>query len=284
MRRYTSEELLELAAGYALGATSDEETAAVEQALPHSPTLAAEVASFRDLTVQLARSRAVRPSAATRDRLLQRVRETPQRGDAGGSDAGGGDPKVVPITAAPTAVRQDVRRRAPRTWGFVAAIAASLLLAAGLGLENLRLRRALEERGARLAQATAEAKQRERQLDDVLLAEKDLYVAQMKSADTVRGPGIQFFWNAKQQRAMLHAFRLQPAPRGRSYQLWLIADGKPVSAAVFNSEPDGHALVDDIKVPPTPNGVTQVLLTEEPAGGSPQPTTKPFIGGTLSKT
>ena len=106
----------------------------------------------------------------------------------------------------------------------------------------------------------------------------------MKAADTVRGPGIQFFWNAKQQRAILHAFRLQPAPAGRSYQLWLIADGKPVSAAVFNSDPDGHALVENIQVPPTPNGVTQVLLTEEPAGGSPLPTTKPFVGGVLGKT
>ena len=76
MRRYTSEELFELAAGYALGATSDEETAAVEQALPASPALAAEVASFRDVMVTLARARAVAPSAGLRHRLVERVHET----------------------------------------------------------------------------------------------------------------------------------------------------------------------------------------------------------------
>ena len=102
--------------------------------------------------------------------------------------------------------------------------------------------------------------------------------------DTATGPGIQFFWNAKQNRAIMHAFRLRPAPAGRTYQLWFIVNGKPVSAKVFNSDPDGHALVENIDVPPSPAGVSQVLLTEEPAGGSPQPTTTPFVGGKLAKT
>jgi hypothetical protein len=212
-----------------------------------------------------------------RDRLLTAIHETPQR-----RDDGEGDANVVPITAAPSAAAKT--RRSARPWAFAVAIAASLLLAAGLGLENLRLRRSLEERSSQLDVALAKADRRERQLDALLEAEKDLYVAQMKGADTVAGPGIQFFWNAKQQRAILHAFRLKPAPAGRSYQLWLIADGKPVSAGVFNSDPDGHALVENIQVPRTPNGVTQVLLTEEPAGGSPLPTTKPFLGGALTKT
>jgi anti-sigma-K factor RskA len=272
MRRYTREELFELAAGYALGATSEEETAAVEAALPESPELRAEVASFRDVMVMLAESRAVRPSADLRDRLVTRVRETPQAVTSAGIAT------VVPITAAPSV------RRAARPWGWALGVAATLLLAAGLGLENLRLHRTLESQGAQIAQLAEKADRRERQLDAVLEAEKDLYVAQMKSADTLAGPGIQFFWNAKQGRAILHAFRLRPAPAGRAYQLWLIQDGKPVSATVFNSDPDGHALVENIDVPRTPNGVTQVLLTEEPAGGSPLPTTKPFVGGALAKT
>jgi hypothetical protein len=61
----------------------------------------------------------------------------------------------------------------------------------------------------------------------------------------------------------------------------LLVDGKPVSAKVFNSDPDGHALILDIELPPSPEGVTDVLLTEEPAGGSPGPTTAPFMGGKM---
>lgn len=270
MRRYSSEELQELAAGYALGAASAEEAAAVEEAIAGSPALAAEVASYREVAVRLAQARAVAPSSAVRDRLMTRVRETPQRDARDARDAA-----VVPIAAA--------RRSRTPVW-LAAGLAASLLLAAGLAWQNAALRRSLDARGAEIAAATEKATRRERQLETVLEAEKDLYVAQMKSADTVAGPGIQFFWNEKKRVAMLHAFRLRPAPAGRSYQLWLVRDGAPVSAKVFNSDPDGHALVEDIAVPARAAGVTQVLLTEEPAGGSPQPTTTPFVGGVLAKT
>lgn len=275
MRRYTSEELMELAAGYALGATSEEETAAIERALATSPALRSEIASFQDVAVQLAQSRAVTPSPSVRARLMERVRETPDVAP----DAG-----AVPITSAPSLARAAVTSRPARAWGWAIGIAASLLVAALLGIQNYTLRRALDARGGELVAARAEADKRHRQLETVLEAEKDLYVAQMKSADTVTGPGIQFFWNAKQQVAMAHAFRLPPAPAGRAYQLWLIRDGKPVPSTVFNSDPDGHAMIENIAVPPNTVGVTQVLLTEEPAGGSPAPTTKPFVGGVLAKT
>jgi anti-sigma-K factor RskA len=106
----------------------------------------------------------------------------------------------------------------------------------------------------------------------------------MTSADTVKGPGIQFFWNERQQKGIAHAFRLRPAPAGKSYQLWIIRDGKPESVKVFNSDPDGHALVEGLTLPAKAAGVTQVLLTLEPAGGSPLPTTTPFVGGTLVKS
>jgi anti-sigma-K factor RskA len=301
MRRYTSEELLELAAGYALGATTEEETAAVEAALAESPELRAEVASFQDVALQLAHARRVAPSDGLRDRLLDRVRATPQsdgrtppaamppRPQAPppivsgplASESSAPEARVVPIGDAPSAA---ARRRAVRPWAWAIGLAASLLLAAALGVENARLRRALDDSGARLAAARAEADKRHQQLETLLEAEKDLYVAQMRSDDTVSGPGIQFFWNAKQHVAMAHAFRLRPAPAGRVYQLWLIRDGKPIPSTVFNSDPDGHALIENVAVPESTTGVTQVLLTEEPAGGSPQPTTKPFIGGSLTKT
>ena len=52
----------------------------------------------------------------------------------------------------------------------------------------------------------------------------------------------------------------------------------------LNSAPDGHALIEALALPEKPTGVTQVLLTLEPAGGSPLPTTAPFVGGTLVRS
>src|SRR5688572_19148666 len=67
------EELFELAAAYALGATTPDETAAIEAALPTSPELAAEVASFREVAAEMAQLAPVVPSAPMRGRLLERV-------------------------------------------------------------------------------------------------------------------------------------------------------------------------------------------------------------------
>ena len=116
----------------------------------------------------------------------------------------------------------------------------------------------------------------------VLEGERDLVVVHLKSADSLAGPGLQLFWNRKQQLAMGHAFRLKPAAAGRAYQVWFIVGGKPVGVSVFNSDPDGHALFENFTLPAGLDGVTDVLVTEEPAGGSPQPTSTPFIGGRVS--
>ncbi len=198
---------------------------------------------------------------------------------------------VASLDAARAVRAERIERAAPRrswtTTVLFTALAASVAFAVVVGRQNAALRRSLDARTDALATATASVRMRDRQIETVLEAEKDLYVAQLTSlagGDVASGPGIQLFWNERKRAAMLHAFRLKPAPAGRSYQLWLIVDGKPVSAKVFDSGADGHAIVEDIAIPDRVVGVTQVLLTEEPAGGSPLPTTTPFLGGALTKT
>lgn len=77
-----------------------------------------------------------------------------------------------------------------------------------------------------------------------------------------------------------------PAARtGRTYQLWAIAEGKaPVSMGTFNTDVAGRATL----VIPVDTGVTALGpvkycgITEEPAGGSPQPTEAPRLLGSWS--
>src|SRR5439155_1333857 len=69
-----------------------------------------------------------------------------------------------------------------------------------------------------------------------------------------------------------------PAPSGRIYQLWAIKKGQnPVSVGTFNTAAGGRAIV----TLPAPAGLRPDLsaVTEEPAGGSPQPTQQPFLVG-----
>jgi anti-sigma-K factor RskA len=253
------EELFELAAAYALGATTPDESAAIEAALPSSPELAAEVASFREVAAEMAQLRPVTPSAAMRSRLLDRVhRERPAARPSGG-----------------------VGRSRWNDRGRHFAAAASILVVAALGAQSLLLAKRAREAERARADAAAHLAHREETLNTLLHAEKDLRVIHLKAADTVKGPGIQFFWNEKHRSGVVHAFRLPPAPANHAYQVWAVVDGHPASMKVFNSDPDGHALVEGLALPSTSHGVTLIAVTLEPAGGSPQPTTEPFLKGTV---
>lgn len=153
--------------------------------------------------------------------------------------------------------------------------AAWLAAAAGLVLALLLGAAWLRERGERRELARRVAQQDE--LLTSLLA-PDVGVANLAASG--RPPSARLFWDAKRQRVVVAIFNLPPAAAGRTYQLWAIAQGQsPVSVGTFNTGPDGHVRT----VFAAPPGVAFELtaVTEEPAGGSPQPTQNPFLVGPL---
>jgi anti-sigma-K factor RskA len=112
----------------------------------------------------------------------------------------------------------------------------------------------------------------------VLAALLDSSVATTDLAATGKAPSLRLYWNRARNIVVIAAFDLPPAPVGRTYQLWAIEKGRaPVSVGVFNSTPTGRAVV----TLQMPAGVKPAVsaVTEEPAGGSPQPTQQPFLVG-----
>jgi hypothetical protein len=75
-------------------------------------------------------------------------------------------------------------------------------------------------------------------------------------------------------RGELHLTGVKPLPKGRILEAWVERDGavEPVPA-LFAPDQAGRAMttIENMK------GVTTVLVTREPSGGSKQPTTKPFV-------
>jgi anti-sigma-K factor RskA len=278
MKAYTQDELRELLPAYALGAVSEDEAAAIVAALDgdraDSEQLRAELRSYQELVVQMAQANRVEPPPGVKERLLARVsREKqvalPAREGTGAGGAGGSGRRIA----------------------YAVGLAASIALAIGLGGYSLGLRDSVAERDATIrtlteaqAQLRTELARRERTINTILEAQAQLRFASLAGADAQAGPGIQFFWNERQNVGVVHAFRLPPAASGRAYQVWLIQDGKPVSVAVFNSDSDGHALVEDLTLPSSSRGASLVAVTDEPAGGSPAPTTTPFLAGPLTAT
>jgi anti-sigma-K factor RskA len=71
------------------------------------------------------------------------------------------------------------------------------------------------------------------------------------------------------------AANLPQIDANKTFELWVIpAKGNPVPKGIFQSQPDATAVF----VQPGPiDNAAAIAVTVEPEGGSPQPTTTPFI-------
>jgi anti-sigma-K factor RskA len=83
------------------------------------------------------------------------------------------------------------------------------------------------------------------------------------------------FWNPETKEVYLNPGSLPPAPEGREYQLWAIADGAPVDAGLF------HAATQEARPMKPVSAASAFAVTLEPAGGSPTPTGEMYVLGKL---
>jgi len=270
---------LEHAAPYALGALDETERASFEEHLASCDMCAAEVRELADVAGLLARAApSVAPPASLRDRILADARRVRPISSA---------PVAVSTQPAPVAARPKETTVAPgrRLWGSVVpwlAAAAAVVFAVYLG------QRARTDRAARATAEQALASARVT-LDSTgsALARRDSLIQLLVSPDvqavTVSGsgpaPSAKYFLDRRAQRIIIAASSLPPAAQGRTYQLWGIETGKPpVSLGTFNTDSSGRALA-SVAVPAGLR-IAVTAVTDEPSGGSPQPTTTPFLAAT----
>lgn len=249
----------DLAAAYALGALSAEESQRFEAFLATSPETQREVAEFRDVAALLALGGAeTAPSDDLRNRVLARVESQKSR-------------TFAPKPSAPRA------RTSPVVW---VALAASLLAAVGLGTGWAGARGQVSRLQTALAGTRQRLQEREATLNSIFEPKVELY---QLTATGDPDPGIQLFWDRQRNQVLAHGFRLKQVPQGRAYQLWFIQDGKPVPSVTFKPESDGHARVEKVPVP-SGGEISAAAITVEPEGGSPQPTSPILLVGALKKS
>jgi anti-sigma-K factor RskA len=84
----------------------------------------------------------------------------------------------------------------------------------------------------------------------------------------------------EESHAVLIVQDLPPVPRDRAYQVWLVwGNGQRDNGGVFRVDEQGFGLM-YITAPQPFTTYQRVGITEEPAGGSPGPTSPRVIGGT----
>lgn len=261
----------ELIEAYALGSLDPEERAAVaahlasgcvecNQALSESRWLVSQLA-------YLAPDAA--PSDMLRGRLMQTVRAEAAAHNARSSSSPAPRKSAIPLWM----------------WG---AVAAALLFAFYNFYEARSLRIRIREIHATL---TAQIQLQQESVQQLALARREAVIltdpASMKIAMPAGSrdlPGLQATWHST--LGIVVSGQKLPVPAGkRTLQLWLIpkAPGaKPVPSLTLRPDADGKFDLLVANPPDSQSGTKALAITEEPDGGSPQPTTTPIWVGAVT--
>lgn len=259
----------DLASAYVLDALDAGDRERFEAHLAGCAECQAEVRSFRPVVDALARMTDARqPSPELRARVLG-TRE------ARASDVA---QAFRPAIIVPQAFRPAI------------IVPWSLAAAAVLGLAVLlpytaQLRNRTRELSAAVRDLTARLADSDRQLVAVrnevsLLAAPDVKRVDLRGQGAVPQAMARAYFS-RVRGVYLVASDLPAIPSDRAYQLWFVTPGGPVNASVFTPDTGGRAEL-IAAVPPGMPDPTVLAVTLEPAGGSPQPTSTPFLVGTVN--
>ena len=265
----------ELIEAYALGALDANERAALEAHLASGCAECAKTLEEARLVVsQLAYlAPPAEPSAMLRARVLRSVRS--DAGPAGGSGSGGGAQ-----TAHPGPQRSSVP-----LWLW-AGIAALLLFSLYSSWEARKMQQDVAEMNQR---AAAELKERKQLEEELTVAKHEAMILTDPASRKImimpndkEMPKVEAMWHSK-LGIYLTAQKMPMPKNNKVLQLWLIPKtpgAKPMPSHVFWPDKDGQ-IGEMVANPPDDMSDTKALaITEEPPGGSPQPTSTPmWVGG-----
>lgn len=234
--RRSHSDLQELLGAYALDAVDPDEAAEVDDHLRECPRCRAEVAEHRETAALLVEAR-IEPPPALWDRLAATLDVAPP-----------------PLDLGRYAARRESRRARFSKQLMAAAAAVAILVGFGAVAYQQRqevsdLRTALDDQELAVSALAAFDEPQARQ---TLLRAGD---GSLELRAVVLPDGVGY----------LLAERLPDLPSGRTYQLWAIVDGEPISAGVLGPRPDvvTFDVADDISA---------LAISEERAGGADEPT------------
>ncbi len=93
----------------------------------------------------------------------------------------------------------------------------------------------------------------------------------------------KLFWDKVENTWTVYAANVKPSAPGKTYELWAItAAGDKIGIGTADPSPTGN-MVMEVKLPPNALQATVIAITDEPAGGLPQPSGQVQLVGTLAK-
>ncbi len=258
----TCEQLAPFYEEYALGALEGKEREELEAHLARKcPKCTPGVAKARWVVVQLTLAAPdAQPPAELRGRIMDAIKKPVEPARS-----------VLPIQNP----KPSLQGAMFPAWAWIAA--AALALVTGYTIRQMNNQNEqLAQLRKQMKLATVQNQALQNQLD------MDRMVAMvMTSPDSMQLKLMPKDKNMPMVHAYLHphmgvaitADQMPSMPSARTLQLWFVPkSGKPLSVAIFHPDSAGQiALVAPVNMPR--NEIAALAVTEEPAGGSPQPTT-----------
>lgn len=249
-RELDHDAMAELVAAYSLDAVDADEARLVEDHLRDCPRCRAELAENRETAAMLGYSGNDAPEGVW-DRIAGELTPSPP--------APGLRLVVGGLSDAPP-----VRRRVTRivAAGAVAAVAA---VVAVMGVSLVRTEHRVSQVDVALAQS--------RVLEQATAAALNPAASRVALVSNSGGVLADAVVLPDGSAYVLPAGLRALAP-SRTYQMWSITGGRPVSAGLLGPDPQVHAFR-------VARGAKVIAITDEPAGGSPQPTSAPVASASI---
>lgn len=259
------EQVRELAEPYALGILSAEDRQAFERHLPLCEECQRAVRDARVVGLALGQSvEMIEPPPQLRSRVLAAATMTPQVGTSRATSASATLPWWLTAAASIAAI----------VFGLQWWNAERKLELAESALQSVQQQ--LATAASQMASARAVADRAQEQLD--IVGAGDVVLVSLAGQAPAPSAAGRVYWS-RSRGLSFAATNLPPLAEGRVYQLWLVTDGAPVSAALITPDGGGaaRALVPGLgSIEPK-----AFAVTIEPAGGVPAPTGAMFLLGSL---
>jgi len=291
-RELSHDEAFALLDAAAMDALEGSERDAVLAHAAQCETCGPELASVRETFAQLAFAapKAVELDATAQERIHSRLMDRVAAGSRAKVVSPLGPVPSSPLPPMPMSMTQERRIVNSLAWRraeWIAA-AASVLLVVSIGMlaaimrDRETVHDALQAELARSAgtRTTTDSLRTLVASRDSMIAGligRDVTVMSLTSAGA-KAPFAKMFWDTSRNTWTLAAHNLPELKTGRTYQLWLVTKTAKISAGVF-APTNGEAIV-RATYPLPKDSLEAIAVTEEPAGGVPQPTGAIIIAGT----
>lgn len=256
-KEYISSGIIE---SYILGLASPEEAGILECVMKNNAEVKAAFEEAQKTLEDLATVQAVTPPSDLKSKIWSKIQQEQSIEEV----------QPVVSTDIPAAkAQEEIKIQGNSNWKAFAIAASVLFLVSVAG--NLFWMNDQAKTKDEIAKMQTEKQSQDlamqkmnRKMD--MFSNPDMKMVMLKGVEKHTDSKAMVFWDKKTKEVYLNAEALPKAPEGMQYQLWAIADGKPVNAGMYTEEKDSKIALANI-----PNAQA-FAITLEKQGGSPVPT------------